>query len=344
LAVLGNGKGATHIFGNAGWFNLPAGRFPLEEICQFRNVMLRMLKGTNRIWVGIPDGIHLDYDRNIAFADLGSDVYIALVPYNALSVSSNTLAYDSTYNQYIWNYDPTQLGALALEVGTASDYTNYANFKAAISAVSTFTSLGPDKINYLSSSAHLITAQYVPPISYRMETGQLVNPSGTTPMAWGDSTFIDYNAFNSYEVSFGERIIHQAWGDGTLHLSCNGNALKISINDSTALPAYLMAKNVLPQFVTTSKTGLVKSQTMTIFPNPGNNKAYFDFTVVKPTTLTLTITDQTGREIIKVPDIIAQTAGKQQYCLDLGPIPNGVYNALLSGHKFLAREKLVVWK
>ena len=66
LAVKGG-----QIFGNAGDNDTMAGRCPYEETAQYANVMLRAVKGTDRLWVAVPRRMKVEMTGRAMLVRLG---------------------------------------------------------------------------------------------------------------------------------------------------------------------------------------------------------------------------------------------------------------------------------
>jgi hypothetical protein len=238
LSVKGTNNGAVQVFGNAGSYTTMAGRNPKEEIGQFRNVMLRLVKGLDKMWVAIPASKTVEYSGSTAFVDMGNGVYAAFVPYNSTGTSSAAFSSDAQYKQYNWSFSTGSLGGLALEVGTLAQYGSYANFKSQIGSKSSFILNSADVVTYKSTAGNNLKMEYVPATSYTMVTGTTVNPAGVAPKVWGNGNFIDYSLWHSYEVSYGEDIIRQEWGSGIMTLKANGRGLQIVVSPGTAAITY----------------------------------------------------------------------------------------------------------
>lgn len=72
----------------------------------------------------------VEFSGHTAFCDLGHGVYIALVPFNVTSHSSQDYAGDTNWTQLVWSNSPGQLAALTLEGGVRRDHGSYVAFKA----------------------------------------------------------------------------------------------------------------------------------------------------------------------------------------------------------------------
>jgi hypothetical protein len=255
MAVKGNGMGAIQIFGNAGGYensNLQAGRSPYEQIGQYRNTMMRLIKGTDHLWTALPKAVHAEIDGKRVYADMGNDVYVALQPWNATGVSSTQYSRDANYTQYTWSYNSSTLGALVLEVGTKSEHGSYSNFKSAIQSKSSFEQPldKPDQLQYTCSLKRAIKMQFMPLAPnyqyYQCSTDKnqpcatkkVIAKAGVTPRVWCDGQYLDFSKWQSYHVSYGEKIIEQNWGSGTLTAAANGKGVQISINPQSAEVQY----------------------------------------------------------------------------------------------------------
>jgi len=228
LAVVGNDfqpkLGAIFAFGNAGELKRAEGRCPYEEIGQYRNVIVRLLKGSDNMWVALPSTLPTHTKSNILFVNMGSGVFAAWSTLNALGMTSGV--YDPGYKnpkltrtQYTWKYSKEKLGALVLEVGTAEEYSSFEDFQKAILEKSKL-SLNEDKVKYVSAQNHTLEAQYQPTVTYKMYPGvtpSIVDPAGVPPKIWTDGQEVDYMSWNSYE---GKRMVNFPFDLNFLCFSC----------------------------------------------------------------------------------------------------------------------------
>ncbi|MCD8482701.1 MAG: hypothetical protein LR015_08575 [Verrucomicrobia bacterium] len=128
LGVKGMDNGALQITGNSGSGSNTNGRHPFEQIGQLRNVMMRIVKGSNQLWITVPNPLMTETaPGNRLFIDMGHGVYAAFLPYNNTGYSMGTPGVSHT--QHFWNFNTAQLGGLVLEVGTERDHgsTNSSN-------------------------------------------------------------------------------------------------------------------------------------------------------------------------------------------------------------------------
>ncbi|MBC7936391.1 MAG: hypothetical protein H7Y86_13655 [Rhizobacter sp.] len=242
LSVKGIDNGSRQVIGNSGEMSTMAGRWPYEEIAQYRNVMIRLVKNTDNIWIAMPKEIATEYVNNKLFADMGNGVYTVYIPYNCTEINDSAFKYDSTYHTYTWKFEKGKLGALALEVGTLKQFGSYAQFKQQVIKNSTIKSKGADILNYRSTSGNELKVKYMPFTTYKLyiplakdnpphhKGVQEVNPAGVTAKVWGNGKLIEYQKWNAYEVDFGDKIVHQRWGSGIMTLQAGGSGLKISVN------------------------------------------------------------------------------------------------------------------
>jgi hypothetical protein len=260
LGVEGGRIGPVQIFGNAGKFNLVSGRCPYEEIGQYRNVMMRIARGVERMWVCIPSHVRVEMDGKTAFADLGSDVYLALIPHGAVGVERAAYEHGKPKpkkgkpvrippdyiprTQYTWRYPATKLVALAMEVGTKAEHGSYAQFKEAVASKVKLTSPGADVLQYVSTLGGNLRMQWMPPTTYRLSSVQgrmdtkqkvtVVRPAGVPPKVWCDGKVLDYSKWQSYHVVSGEKIVEQNWHSGCLTARVGGKGLQIIVDPETA--------------------------------------------------------------------------------------------------------------
>jgi len=242
LGVKGTSTGTIQLFGNAGYVhNNSTARHPYEEIAQYHNTMIRLIKedSITRIWTAAPKAFPMEIIGNNAFVDMGNDVYAAFISHNVLSIDSLKFTGDANYIQYIWRIDSSQLGAVALEVGTKDNYGSYINFKATFNgSVGSFSVISEDVLEYVSTSNNTIRTQYMPLTTYNLIQGCTINNAGVTPKLWANGQYIDYNTWDTYKVSYGKEIIKQVWGSGELQIATNSSAMKIVIDPTTAIPTY----------------------------------------------------------------------------------------------------------
>eukprot|EP01121_Diplochlamys_sp_Union-15-3_P002059 TRINITY_DN11788_c0_g1_i1.p1 TRINITY_DN11788_c0_g1~~TRINITY_DN11788_c0_g1_i1.p1 ORF type:complete len:652 (-),score=105.29 TRINITY_DN11788_c0_g1_i1:47-2002(-) len=249
LTVRGNqnqpGLGALQIFGNAGTMTTAEGRYPYEEIGQYKNLMVRLLKGGDNMWIAFPATIAAEQGADYSlYADLGSGVYMAWQAYGSTGLTSGTYPYDKPLVnriQYKWSFPTDSLGALVLEVGTQEQYGSFVSFKSAVQSKSKLSSPAADQVQYRSSLNNTVLLQWQPTTSFIMYPGvqpSVVKPAGVPPKVFGDGKYIDYSTWNPYEVVSGENILSQkrTTGAPSLTASVGGKGVTISINPTTANP------------------------------------------------------------------------------------------------------------
>jgi hypothetical protein len=250
LAVKGSTNGTLHVFGNAGEMSTMAGRWPLEQIAQYRNVMVRLITQTDNFWIATPKEVVLEQvDKNI-FINLGNGVYAAFQSINSIDIQALPFHQDTTYQKIIWSVDKRTLGALALEVGTQKQFGTYKNFKSKVQAKSRFVQLSDDQVEYTSTLGNKMRMHYQPSATYQLHIPlakdnppytkgtQFIFPAGVLPAVWQDGEKVKYEAWNAYEVSFGDKIIEQKWGGGTLHLRSRSHNLEINVDPVDAVVTY----------------------------------------------------------------------------------------------------------
>ncbi len=236
LVVASGKQGPLQIFGNASPNDTMAGRSPFEEIAQYGNVMLRAIRGTDRLWIALPESTPLESTGSRWFADLGRGVYLSLMAYGGATASPRAWT-DPSYVQYVWTYDPAKLGGLAMEVGTAREHRTYAQFKADIVARASLRPAGAGGLLYTSSAGKALKVEFTPVGTYTMTDGSVIQPAGKLPRVWRDGAAVDFQSWDSYRVVAGERIIEQAWRGESLTARANGSGIIIRIDPATAVPA-----------------------------------------------------------------------------------------------------------
>lgn len=276
-------------------FATPAGRSAFEQLAQRRGVLLRGLVGADTAWVGLPDSATHDVavllrpwagngprgDSQAAFIDLsgtdglGPGVFVAVLPWGASAAAtlgnySDRKAHAQTV---AWQFDPSQLGALAMQVGTADEYANFSAFVAAVEAGAAFSATavakrvweaGPAVANDVPQLARLGvgeaklgnatglssgggTVSFVPAGGgnltlthtgigeYTLVNGDVCAPAGLYPRVVVDGEPLDFARFDSWGVVEGDPILQQPWGLGQLTVQAGGAAMRITVDDAGAV-------------------------------------------------------------------------------------------------------------
>lgn len=246
LGVKGR-KGAYKVHGKSGAGSISGenaiqnywGRNPYEEIGQYKNVIMRLLKGTDLAWVVIPSACNPHKEGSRVFADMGSDVYLAITPWNGSGLSLGSLKGDDANTVCKWSFAKNSLGALVLEVGTKREHGSFAEFKNAITGATTLQSPGTDKLIYRSTLGRELAMEFVSPgssYSYWDKTpSPVVHPvAGTLPRVWRDGAEVDFSSWDSYRVVEGEPIVNQQWGSGTMSCFADNKGMAIVVDPQTA--------------------------------------------------------------------------------------------------------------
>lgn len=248
LGVTGTDNGALQIAGNSGARSTTNGRHPFEQIGQYRNVMMRIIKGSDQLWITVPNELSPESaSGHHLFIDMGNGVYAAFMPYNATSYSAGTSG--STHTQHFWNYATSELGGLILEVGTQRDHGSYEDFKHNILTKSQLGSPEPDQLLYISSLGNALRMQFQPVTRMLLNPGQVDangNPlperwwdtSGVVPRVWRDDVEVDFSTWDSYRVVEGPKIIHQQWGGAALRAFAGSAGMKIRVDPLSADVAF----------------------------------------------------------------------------------------------------------
>ncbi len=224
------------------------GRSPHQEIGQFRNAMLQLIKGGRDQYVYAPKSKSPSFDGDRMFVDMGSGVYVAVTPHNSSGRSSQTKkgGDGKDYTRFSWRFG-SSLGALAIEVGTSAEHGSFGNFKNAVKSKTTLRGLGNDQVEYTSTQGNTLKLEWVDPVAYsyiHTSPGSpncntyTVNPAGVVPKVWGNGEFIDFNSWDSYKVSYGDPIVSQRWGDARLRLQAGGEGVQIKVDKTTARVSY----------------------------------------------------------------------------------------------------------
>jgi hypothetical protein len=248
LGVKGIDNGALQITGNSGSGSTTNGRHPYEQIGQFRNMMMRIVKGSNQLWITVPNELSPEpADGNRLFINMGHGVYAAFVPHNHTTYSVGTPGVSHT--QHFWNFNTAQFGGLILEVGTERDFGSYSNFKQSILQDAQLSVPGTDQLAYVSPLGYELRMQFMPTTTMLLNPGQVNNsgnalaerwwsPAGVVPRVWRDNVEVDFHTWNSYEVVEGPPIIHQEWGSGILRALAGNEGMEIRIDPVTAAPEF----------------------------------------------------------------------------------------------------------
>jgi hypothetical protein len=207
------------LFGNAGANDTMSGRCPYEETAQYANVMLRAVKGTDRMWVAVPRRMKVETTGRATLVRLGDGLvarFTAQGQRSGVVLPQHTLWSDSDYEQYIWTFGREEVGALALEVGREL-------------GDSVLTLEEDDIVRYRFGGKEL-KMQFVAPVTYMMTDAHLVTPAGTLPRAWRDGVAMGFQRWDSYRVVAGAKIVEQQWGGDSLQAM----GLKIRVDPVTA--------------------------------------------------------------------------------------------------------------
>ena len=201
LAVRGG-----QIFGNAGANDTMSGRCPYEEMAQYGNVMLRAVKGTDRVWVAVPRGMKVEVAGGATLIRLGDGLVAKLTAQGQRSgvvLPQHTVwRGDASYEQYLWTFDREEVGTLAMEVGRGL-------------MDGTLAMEEDDVVRYRFAGKEL-KMQFVAPVTYMMTDAHVVTPAGTLPRAWRDGVAMGFQRWDSYRVVAGEKIVEQKWGGDSL--------------------------------------------------------------------------------------------------------------------------------
>jgi hypothetical protein len=200
LAVKGG-----QIFGNAGDNDTMAGRCPYEETAQYANVLLRAVKGTDRLWVAVPRTMKVDMDDRAMSVRLGDGLVARLTAKGQRSgvvLPRHDVWSDPDYEQYAWTFGRDEVGALAMEVGRET--------------IDGALEMADDDMARYRFGGKELKLQFVAPVSYMMGDARVVKPAGTVPRAWRDGVAMGFQRWDSYRVVAGDKIVEQKWGGDTL--------------------------------------------------------------------------------------------------------------------------------
>ena len=238
------------------------GRDRTEQIAQLSNTMMLLYKGSvdgNRSWIAVPNetdgGMQsFEWDEHKLFIDMGSDVYMAVVPYNtvgaAFSDTLNARNFPAHY-RFEWEFPSnTDLSALVVEMGTLQEHGSFANFKDEITNNTQINKKEGDRLEYVSTLGDVMDVefQYAPePYEYvHTDAGSPTcnyytipaDEVGYYPKVYYNGVLNNYEEWNQYEVTQGTRILHSNWGDGIITVASDSNALRITVDPETAEVTY----------------------------------------------------------------------------------------------------------
>jgi len=349
LSVKGTNNGAVQIYGNSG--SLLAGkkrhviREPREQIGQFRNAMMRILRNPDSMWIELPRIQPVSKENNRVFIDFGNAVYAAFQPYGAIALDTMTVPQDMRQIRYLWTFNPnSKLGALVLETGTGQDFSSYSNFKNQVMSQSAFSATDTNTIVYNSASGHSLKMEYqhqnqpytmitpvVPPCS--------VPNAGTVAKVWGDGQYINFERWESYKVVHGKQIVYQPWGGGFLDLRSANNGLQIRVDSSNGSVSYYgFDPNEYTTQLNPSKRE--SNRNFRIIPNPLKEGEWVKLEGDYAAASTISILDLTGHLVFK--NKITGNSGNRSIQLPISGIPKGIYLVKVEGDGKQETLKLVV--
>ena len=233
LAVKGDSRGAYQLFGNSGEHSTMAGRCPFEEIAQYKNMMIRAVKGTDNTWLAVPNQFVPVVSNHVLFFDLGKGVYAACVPINAQDLQINSYS-DSTYTRYRWTLNADELGGTILQTASQKNFGTFEAFQRSFLEKGRWNVSENRRIDFLSTGNDRLSLVFRPPTTYRAYTGEVIDPAGVTPEAWANGQPIAYDTWEVYQTVNGQAIVSQEWGGGILKLQSNEHAKTIRVDPHTA--------------------------------------------------------------------------------------------------------------
>ncbi|MBD3376805.1 T9SS type A sorting domain-containing protein [candidate division KSB1 bacterium] len=233
LAVRQHTGGALQVFGNAGEDMDMAGRCALEQIAQYENVMIRVMKHQLKMWIALPQSATVIRKDSILFANLGHNVYLAVLAFNLPLIDSAT--FDATHDRYTWHdrRSGDDLRGMVLEAGTKENYGSLETFIQEIMLHRQLTQVGDDSIQYVFDNKKL-EMRYMPPTVYTLVDGTVIDPAGVIPRVWRDGREVEFSLWESYEVVRGEPIVSQEWSGGELSAQVYGKGMTIRADDRSA--------------------------------------------------------------------------------------------------------------
>jgi hypothetical protein len=245
LAIRQDNGGAVQVFGNAGQMRESCGRCPYEEIGQSANVMMRLVKGADRLWVAIPAQAQVQVEGQAVFARLSPDVYAAWLPGGTTGLKEEqsmppttrpnrrSSPIRDTHAIYTWTCETEKLAGVVMEVGTRRDHGSFEKFVQAMRKLSP-VSIAPDMMQFTSSSGRELKMQFEPLATYSLLDGTLINPAGVIPTVWADGRKIDFDTWDTYRVVSGEKIVEEPRGGCRMKAMANGQGMEIIIDPVTA--------------------------------------------------------------------------------------------------------------
>lgn len=257
IGIEGNGNGAMQISGNAADYNYaPAGRCPYHEIGQFRNVMMHLVRKpySNLFYVLIPDRHNELSESGSAdwykwkgkdlYINWHDSVYMALRQLDATGLSIDTSSNKGDqHTEITWSFADNDLGGVIIEMGQVASYHSFEQFVDSVHTMN-ISRLNDSTIRYHSASNHSIKMAFTSPVSYKMtentENTPSINPyspAANYPELWGDSTYINYEEWDSYHTSLGH-LIEQPWGNGRLSYNIHQQEGAVKIDATTAEAHY----------------------------------------------------------------------------------------------------------
>lgn len=299
--VFGSTGNGTYGYGSTGRDNN-------EQIAQLSNSMMLLYKGPvsgDKSWIAIPNedaGLQsYEWDGNTLFLDMGSDVYMAVIPYNTVATDfSDTLhvKYFPHHYRFEWQFPPTtDLSALIVEMGTLEEHGSYANFKEQIRTNTQINEKDGNRLEYVSTLGDVMDVefQFAPePYEYvHTNAGSSTcnyytipaDERGYYPKVYYNGVLNDYQTWNQYEVTQGERILHSNWGDGVITVASDSNALRISVDPVTAEVKYekwegpVDREEVFKDVVISEERIIEREEqaNVSVYPNPSDAGFYIRF-------------------------------------------------------------------
>lgn len=333
LAVKGDIDGAVQVFGNSGDENDMAGRCPYEEIGQHKNVMMRLLKGTNTAWIAFPKNRSVTIENKMLFADMGADVYAAVIPHHASRLSN--ASFSTSHQCYTWTFHSLtdHLYGLVLEVGTKAQHGSFEEFIVQIKTQTKLHSPEADQLEYTSTLNHQLRMEFQSTTTYQLVDGTVINPAGVIPKVWADDVEMDYASWNAYEVVSGEKIVEQVWGSGILEAQVNGQGIRIQVDADDAEVHYKQISesgiDSKDSFIPMKNTRFRLGQN---YPNPFNDTTIIEYEVLKAGEMNLQIYDMLGKRVTTLVQKY-QNTGVYQIPWQADHIASGLYLCQLrSGH------------
>jgi hypothetical protein len=312
---------------------------------------MRIMKGADSMWIALPDTINTkEKVSDILFADLGNDVYIAVLPINNNSLIEHDgfipykkSYYETKYIKYVWKFNPSKLNALVMEVGTATEHGSYINFKNEIISNTTIDSSLSDQIEYISTLGNSLKMEWVNTIKYEYMGNwcylQEANPAGTLPNVWYNGIENDYNTWNNLEVVHGDKIVDSKWSDGWLAIRSDDNYIKIHVDTTDASVHYWKKLNYTG---TKENRNTNQQYELIVYPVPASCFIRLSAKTSIDDHILLSLCDQYGRLIKEFGEHQVYKNRDNTITMDIKNIKPGCYILIIKTTNNIQTKKILI--